>query len=324
MHRTKLVTLALALLTAMACDSRVTGNEGNLVFSYDADDNVLDFNKPIAVGASLDLKVAAVGSFTPVTVTSATTDDASVLAVSGTDANRITVTGVGSGEVLLSVEADGPSEPLTDSVNLTVRVPEVLDLRHSCGPEGGAYLVDSSLYIPFELKMSNGQPVIGYGYYPVAVSDEALLLRDDTFEGQQYMRFDALAPGSVTLTSDIDDTQLDLTLADVADIDGVAEPIAFVLEDIDVGDTNAFYALPSVGGVTVCQANATLEVTSITPTICDVRPTGANASDTDAAYETGWFEVEGLSQGTCTYQVTYPDGNGGAGASAEFTHEIQP
>ena len=91
-----------------------------------------------------------------------------------------------------------------------------------------------------------------------------------------------------------------------------------------MGDTNAFYALPRVGGVTVCQANVTLEVNSITPTICDVRPTGANASDTDAAYETGWFEIEGLSQGTCTYQVTYPDGNEGAGASAEFTHEIQP
>ena len=324
MYRARLATLTLTLMLSMACDSRITGNEGNLTFSYDADDNLFDFNKPIAVGASLDLKVAVVGTNLPAPVNSAETDDAAVLEVQSIDGNQVTVTGAGDGEVLLSVEAQGPSETLTDSVNLTVRTPEVLELRHSCGEGGGAYLVDSSIYVPFEMKMSNGQAVIGYGYYPVAPSDAMLLQLDEGFQGQQYMRFDVLAAGSVALDSAIDETSLQLELAEEAAIDGVAEPIAFVLEDIDVGDVNAFYALPSVAGLTVCQADAEMVVASLTPTVCDVRPTGAANAAPDAAYETGWFEIEGLAAGTCSYSVSYPAGNAGAGASGEFTHEIEP
>jgi hypothetical protein len=106
-----------------------------------------------------------------------------------------------------------------------------------------------------------------------------------------------------------------------ADIDGVVEPIAFVLEDIDVGDVNAFYVLPSWGGVPVCQADVTKTVSSDTPDICDVRD--ADQADADS-HEFGWFEVEGVAEGTCLYTVTYPTGGGGSGASAQFSYEIQP
>jgi hypothetical protein len=174
--------------------------------------------------------------------------------------------------------------------------------------------------------MANGQPVIGYGYYPVQVGGSGSLVPVAAWEGQQYMAFDSVSAGDVVLTSDLDGATLDLTLVDEAALDGVEEPVALVLEDIDVGDVNAFYVLPRSGGLAVCQADVTFEVASVTPTTCDVRkladaPVAASASQ---RYEFGWFEVEGLAEGTCSWTVTYPGGGGGAGASAQFDFPIQP
>ena len=41
-------------------------------------------------------------------------------------------------------------------------------------------------------------------------------------------------------------------------------------------------------------------------------------------HEYGWFSVTGVAEGECIYTVTYPDGNGGAGAEAQFSYTIEP
>jgi hypothetical protein len=310
-----LVALALA-----GCQSRLTGNEGNFTFSYWTDDDVVDFNKPIAVGASLDIGVADVDAGLPVTLTSAASDDAA-LVVSTFAESTVTVTGAADGGALLSVAGTtAGGEALTDSINLLAATPDVLRLSHGCDATQAAYLAGQRVWLPFELERENGQSVIGYGYYPLTVDGTAVTL--DTAESNEtWLALDTVSVGTATLRSDVDDTTLDLPVVEPGSIDGVAEPIAFVLEDIDVGDTNAFYALPSVAGVSVCQADVEKTVRSDTPDICDVR-------DSDAAdanlHEYGWFEIEGRAQGTCSYTVTFPDGNGGAGASAQFSYAIEP
>jgi hypothetical protein len=321
MTQFKLAAVVSALVVLAACDSAVTGNDGNLTFSYDADDNVFDFNKPIAIGAKLDITVAEAGTLAEVELSSATSSDEAVLAVDAFGGDKFTLEGLGDGNVLISVET---TDGLTDSVNMNARAPEVLVLGHTCDIEGGAYLVGDQVYVPFEMEMTNGQPVIGYGYYPLTISDETKLTRDTEFNGQQFMRFDVVAAGTVTLTSDIDETTLDLTLAEEGQIDGITEPIAFVLEDIDVGDTNPFYVRPSVGGITMCQSSATVEVASTTPATCEVRAIGSDVAAGDAQYELGWFEIEGLAEGTCEYSVTYPNGAAGEGVTATFSYPIQP
>ena len=268
--------LSVAAIAALAggCESALTGNEGNFQFRYPADDRVLDFNKPLAVGARLDLSVVDVGKQRPVSLSDAASDDPEVIAVDSFAGNVIVLSGEGDGNMLLEVEgttADG--ETLTDSVNLNARVPEVLVLNHTCGAWGSrsqAYLRDQRIYVPFELEMDNGQPVIGYGYHPVTPTGPEIAI-DAGHEGQQYLAIDTLSAGPVTLASDLDDTTLDLQIVAPSDLDGVDQPTAFVLEDIDVGDTNAFYVLPQAGGATVCQADVTFEVASDTPEICDVR-----------------------------------------------------
>ena len=316
---------ATLVVFLLACSSSLTGNEGNFQFSYAADDRVTDFNKPIAVGARLDIEVRDVGAQLPVELLSATTDDAGVLSVVSFADHRITLAGVGEGSGLLSVEGTtATGETLTDSVNMLAAVPEVHILAHTCtAGDEAAYLAAQRIWVPFEFERSNGQPIIGYGYYPVTFSDGgAAASLNESDSGQVYMALDTSTAGGTTeLVSDIDGSWLGLHILTPDQIDGVMEPVAFVLEDIDVGDINAFYALPKAGGLTICQADTEFEVQSDTPDICDVRK--SDQYDLNA-YEYGWFEVEGIAQGTCSYTVTYPEGSGGQGTSQQFSFEIQP
>lgn len=327
-HPIRIALLTSAVLVgSVGCESTVTGNEGNFQFSYPADDAVLDFNKPIAVGARLDLKVRTVGDRRAVTLTDASTGDDAVLSVDGFEDDTVTLLATGDGNTTVTVVGapDGGLEA-SDTVNMLARVPEVHDLAHTCTSDpSAAYLVDQKVYVPFELEMANGQPVIGYGYYPVAPSDSAVLALDDSHQGYQYMRFDTLAAGDIVLESTLTDTVLAMSVVEAGSIDGVQDPIAFVIEDIDVGDTNPFYVRPMVGAQVLCQGETAFSVSSDSPDICDVRVID-NPSNTATATgnEFGWFEVEGLAEGTCAYTVTFGEGAGGAGVSKSFEHPIEP
>ena len=48
-------TTALLTLTSVACTSTITGEEGNLKFSYYSSDDAGNFNKPLAIGAKVEV-----------------------------------------------------------------------------------------------------------------------------------------------------------------------------------------------------------------------------------------------------------------------------
>jgi hypothetical protein len=326
MHRLNYLSIPL-LIALTACVSKTTGNEGNFEFSYAADDRIGDFNKPLAVGAFLDLEVRDVGDRSPIELSSAAFVDPGTLDVVSFAGHRITITGVASGNTLLEVAGTSSAAgALTDSVNMLARVPEVVKLRHTCDTAAGAaYLTSQRVYVPFDMEMANSQPVIGYGYYPATASDAAALTFNADASGQLLLAYDTGAAAAVlTLDSDLDATSLDVTIATEAEITGVEEPIAYVLEDIDVGDINSFYVRPLAGALTICQANVTKNVVSDTPGICTVTDREPESDTGDLAYEFGWFQIEGVAEGTCNYTVTFPAGNDGAGASAQFSYPIQP
>lgn len=331
-HRYLLATFIAGmflLLPSIGCKSKLTGNEGNLTFSYFADDRIRDFNKPIAVGAKLDLEVETSGTpAQPAQVESASSDDTNVLDVVTTSGNTITVEGKGDGNVLLSVSADagGAKGVLTDSVNLNVRVPEVQKLNHTCTDQGaspGTYIVGQEIWVPYELEMSNGQPVIGYGYYPATpVPAEGLALTNSGKE-QQYMKFmTGSAAGAVTLESDIDDTVWSADLIEESAIDG-AELVTEYSAFVDV--RTLYYVLPTTGGKRVCQARTDYSVVSDTPEICTVEslnPTANETSLSSAVNEFGWLAITGSQVGVCQFSITYSAGMAGAGVTTQLSADI--
>ncbi len=304
---------------------RVTGIEGNLVFSYAADDAFIDFNKALAVGARLDISVIDAELREPAQIVSAVFDNEDVLSVDVIDAHTITVLATAEGGSLLSIEAfTSSSETLTDAVNLRAAMPDTLDIRHSCHSQPEAhYLTGTRAWVPYEMLLGR-QPTIGYGYYPIELSDPALGSLISAASNQQYMVIDTTAPGELVLQSQVDDTSMTLNIVGPEFIDGAMEPIAFVLEDIDVGDTNIFYVLPRVGATPICQSTAPKSVASDTPDVCDVRDRDNPSLGGDLAYEAGWFEVEGVAEGSCLFTVTYPDGDNGQGASQQFSYPSSP
>ncbi len=276
----------------------------------------------------LDIDVTDVDQRQPVTLSAAESDDPAALEVASVAGARVTVRGLAEGSPLLSVTGTtAGGDELSDSVNLLVRAPEVLRLAHTCTAEAGAtagYITNQRVYVPFELERANGQAVIGYGLYPVTPSDAGAFALDAAASNQQFMAFDTgSAAATLSLDSDIDDASLAVQLVPEAAIDAVQEPIAFVLEDIDVGDVNAFYVRPMIGTTVICQADIEKTVQSDTPAVCDVRERAA-ADGSDATHELGWFEIEGVAAGTCTYTVTFPGAGAGAGVSAQFSYTIEP
>jgi hypothetical protein len=330
MNRTHVLFALLGVSLTVGCVSRQTGNEGNLEFSYVAEDNINDFNKPVGVGATLAMEVRTAGTRQPVTLTAAQFDDTAILEVTEFSGINLTAEGKGDGNALLEVVATLASgDSVTDSVNMSAATPEVLFLKHTCANADdptAAYLTGSRALVRFEMSLENNRPVIGKGLYPFTSSDPVFALNISE-SGQQYAAFDVGATaGTATISSDVDDTTLDVQVVTEAQIDGITEPIAFVLEDIDAGDTNDFYVLPKVGEETVCQANVTKTVVSDTPEFCTIQD-GNEAPDAqrgDDQHEFGWFKVTGVAEGECLYTVTYPGGNDGAGVSQQFSFNIEP
>jgi hypothetical protein len=313
--------IALAAFLTVGCQSTLTGNEGNFRFSYWADDWVNDFNKPVAVHGFLDLEVSGVSSGT-VDLTSAAFDDTAVLDVTAFGGGVLTITGVGDGLALLEVEGTLDGETLTDSVNMQSKVPEVLTLGHTCSATAdAAYLTGHDVWVSYEMTMTNGQPVIGYGYYPVELTASTATLAADNDSQTVIWLNTGDTSEEATLASTLDSTTLSLRIGDESELDGVEEPIAYVIEDIDVGDTNGFSVRPMIGDRSVCQGSATLTVVSDTPETCSVAI--SDPSD-EGSSELGWFEITGVAQGDCLFTVTYPNGSDGAGVAEQFSYPIEP
>ena len=310
--------LVFLIVFNLGCRSSVKGNEGNFRFSYWSGDWTSEFNRPVAVGASLDLAVRGVGSLSSVELSKAAFDDPSVLEVMSFSGEEIVIKGSGEGISLLEVEGVFKGETLTDSVDMEAAVPDVLALNHTCTEnDAAAYLIDHG----FEMSSSDAQTVIGYGYYPVELTAVSAAVDHDSTS----LNWITLETGSfsdnVFLESTIDATSLSIYIVSEGDIDDIESPIDWNEQGVGVGDTNPFYVRSSSGGRVVCQGEASVSMESDTPSICEIE---SYNKLTDDQHEDGWFAIAGLSEGTCEYSVTYTDGAFGAGVSRQFSQAIDP
>lgn len=293
---------ALGCWALSGCQSRTTGNEGELVFSYVADDELLDFNKPLAVGALLDIEVRRAGSNRPVTLQNA--EIRTFFQLVTFSGSRLTIRAVAPGNALLEVDAiTAEGERVTDSINLLTRNAQALRLSHTCVDEGvGRYLINSRILIPFELEDIDG-PIIGYGLYPVRLSNPTALLRDTSIRAQVFLHYDTSStPSPITIRSEIDDTTLMVTTIAPTDIDGAEILVGNAVQRTGVGDRHAYFALPTVQGGRVCQSTLTKTVESLTPEVCRAEDRAAPVGNS----ESGWLWITGLQAGVCRVGVSYP------------------
>lgn len=323
-----LVLSALAALVLSGCVSETTGKLGNLTFSYPTDDEVLDFNKPIAVGARLELRVrdAAERDRSPIELTTVESSDPSVLEVVSFSGDTITLEGKGDGSAEISVEAqfDNTGEIKPDAVDMRAATPDEVKLWHECRPQSetyGIYQQGTDFRVPFDLKLDDGNDVIGYGYYPVELSPDTLLTLDENEESQTWLFLNgADMAGAGEIASSLDSAVLDVELVPVSDFDGIERA-----SDRKVGldEDTAVLHRPTVVSVPVCQSKADFSVGNLTPDICDAERASNIEDVADTFYTgTGWVSIRPKERGTCRYEVNYPDANGGTGLTQELSVDI--
>lgn len=315
---------ATGLYLAIACTSTTTGNEGNLDFSYFADDDIRNFNKPIAVGAKLELRVKQTGTGADVTLKDALSDDNGVLSIETFTGNRLVLVGEGEGGATIEVSAQVLNgEVVTDSVNMLSAVPDVLELRHSCGQDANYFVDTEEILIGYDFKKSNGQDVIGFGYFPIELTGDATVTLDTTSADQAAFHFAVGSmPGTATIESTIDDTKLALGIVLPSEVDGLEVGGGTQLA-VQAGSSRYIRVYPTVGGDRVCQSKIELTASSDTPDICDVRAIPPIQTDDGTIGAFDNLIVEGKALGECVYTVTFPPGLDGAGVSSNFSIDVQ-
>lgn len=320
------IFIGCSLLTLSACQSQITGNEGNLVFSYTADDRIGDFNKPIAIGAKLDVRVRESGTNAPVELTQAFTEDQGVLAVETFTSNQLTLSGVSAGTTLVEVEAQVASgDTVTDSVNMRAAEAVSMELWHSCADKSvrNVHYVSNTrkAFVYYNLFSERDEPVIGYGLFPLEVTPAELATLDTSAKNQAAFLLDLSEPGEVTLSSTLDETTLNLTVVAPGSIDGAELAPGFENTSIFVNQNAFVLVMPTVNGERVCQASLPLTVRSLTEDICDATSPG-DYEDSELLNESNFVRIDGKAQGTCEFEVTFADGALGQGATSILSVSI--
>ncbi len=304
------IPIALVVLVSSSCYSRLTGNHGRFTFAYPASANVLDFNKPIAPGARLDVFVQPLSGDEELGIESAVSSNPDVIRVVEQRGAHVVLQGAAVGFAQLTIRTvDG----LSDTVDLHVETPTEVTMSHACTDDAFAvYPADANVAIPFGLSRAEGQAVAGYGFWPIKVTPSKALVLDRSSRDQGALHFHSSgARHRVAIRSTIDDAILGLALATNDEVDGIA-PDVFGLPWLIEGDQAFTGFVPSVGGVAFCQARVITRAKSLTPAICDA--TGnLNEDEPDDENRAGLVRLKAKKFGVCEFEVSFPEASGGQG-----------
>ena len=165
----------------------------------------------------------------------------------------------------------------------------------------------------FELK--DGQPVIGYGYYPFVISPaEALTLNPGKDQASvQATVGDYL--GDVTITSPLDASlNRVFTFVSPAQVDGIMISSNFKEVDRSFGATVT--VAPAVGGLHVCDSSLAFTFTNNSPEDCVIRP--GLGSRIEIEVEPGARDAE-----RCDFALSFAAARGGQGVTQQFSLPIK-
>ena len=297
------MTLAATLLSG--CYSRVIGNHARLMIAYASPIDSVNFNKPVAPGARLDLVLRSLDD-----------EDAAIARVVSSAPDVLRVVEVHPTHVVLAGRTVGTAqltfttpEGVTDTVDMHVARPDALALDHACTDDLFAvYPSNAEIAIPYDLTHAPGVPVIGYGFYPIKVTPRASLTLDKTRRDWGVFHFrSGDARHRVAIRSTLDDGILGLALADRGEVDGMR------VESFDLveGEEGLVFADPTVGGVPMCQSAMQTRGRSKTPEICDA--TARLDDDGDDTNRNGIVIVKAKKFGICEVVAEFPEANGGRG-----------
>lgn len=310
--------LVVAGALLVGCESRLTGERAELVFAYDAHEDVENFNKPIALGARVELRVTEVGSDDVVDVVDVKSTEHLEYVDSVANLFELKAKKAGTARITVLAETDYDGAR-RDTVTMRVEPIHAVHFEHVCTDSNAAvYLAGSEgVEIAWFRETSRGEPLIGGGVYPVAATPEgaAVLRRDD--EDQSHLRFDLpeAAERIKIYSPTLEHDPIFMKVIDHSDVDRIAidefdDDLVLFEEHWDEA-----YFQPTYQGEVVCEATLRVDAKSLTPDVCDVQP--GFPDEPEAALE-GIVSIFGKKMGVCRYEAWYP----GTRARDEFQARV--
>jgi hypothetical protein len=311
-----LATVPIVLGVAVSgCYSKATAREGRFTFAYASMVEHENFVKPIAPGAKLEIHAFANGTHDKLTIASARSSRPAVVAVDKVLEHGVIVRGreVGTAEIEITTR-DASGKELVDKMFFHVANPAKHGLQHGCTDEPSAvYVRGEEIVIHHGLATSDGRPVIGFDYAPVAIEPAgALELVEQPQAGGYYAYRASAAKERITLRSKVDERVLtlrvvdrkDLTKADLHSPDRMLEThTEYVFAEVHAGGD----AGP------LCHQNALTKARSLTPEICKATAKLDDDPDAEDSNHLQIARVTALKFGVCKFEVTLPELGGGRG-----------
>lgn len=161
-----IVALLSLSVAAMACDMRATqeGDEGHLTFYHSPADGSTDFERPLAVGSGVALKMEPLDERSFRRVVDVTVEPASVLDahVDDSSSDTVNLSGESTGEARIEVEVQGDAERYTDSTTMQVAEVQKIEMGHECTDRAdAAYQVGRRATIEWERQTGSGDKLVG-------------------------------------------------------------------------------------------------------------------------------------------------------------------
>lgn len=329
------VCCILVASLCVACESRHVGEQEQLVFVYDSPFEHETFNKPLVVGGRLEVMIEALHAKDQahtLKISSVTSSDPKVLAITGTVANMVEVEARRPGKVTLTVEGvDERGRRLRDHVTWRTDKMASMTMEHECGESSVAYMLtqNPSFTLYVDRFNSRGERLSGFWHAPIKVTPSPAHVRRPVISQSSVEIVTKGARGDVHVRAKNSAQRLTMKRIGLEDVTHLGVGRA-PIEQMLVGESTRQVVELLVGEHSVCEPTWPMKIQNKTPDVCDV----TEGDGQGKRIGEGMVHIKARSVGTCAYavgidghelshEVTFPVGrivfeknSEGAGASA--------
>lgn len=248
----KILALGIVLV---GCDGTLPGESGNLSLSYTHGGLFESVSNPIAAGLKADVIIRDAESGDAAAISDAYADDSAVLAVSSIEGGTMDLSGLGEGDTILNVEADG----LMDTFPIAVRTIGTVSYGDPVGAGDAAYSVasGSTIWIPRTVRDENGDELTGYGLSLPDGGTAAAGVEDGAI-GSTLVRFTEVGEASLVYSGEASGENQP-SVYTVVDSAAATWEVSDAVEatELTVGDVRAISVVGSLDGAVVYGSIAT-------------------------------------------------------------------
>ena len=298
------------------------GEAGRLGFAYSTAEGRVPATTPLAVGARASLVLRSEPGLAFGAIISAASLDPDTLAVVQTEPTFVIVEALAPGvtgvEVTAIVGEDG--ERVRDTLTIETREAERVSIARACATsDGGPFLADSRIALPFEMTGEDGAALTGWGFYPVEVAPPGAVEIDPEASATIHLPLRTTGYlGQVDLSSSLGGEPLSLDVVSEGEIEGAFLEGGERANEVVAGGSRDVRVVPIVRERPLCQGEPGREVQVLTPEVCTI----GQAAQRGSIDPSTLVRVEGLARGACQIAVRYPRAADGQGIGFTFTLEV--